>query len=149
MVTCHHPNVLKQQAQPIPETCLPCLWLVGGTCSHALLERCMKTPVLAETAGHETDTADWLRALPDSNWFIVITGFSVMFWSTLQSSDRDIIRWSLAASAVYFIIQILGQSIHPPEVALFFFTRSYMCSTAHCAKPIVCFGALFWLCGQT
>ncbi len=39
---------------------------------------------------------------------MLLVGFSVVFWSTLQSSDKEVIRWSLVASALYNIIQIIG-----------------------------------------
>ncbi len=35
-------------------------------------------------------------------------GFSLLYWSTLKTNDRDVIRWLLLASAVFFTIHVLG-----------------------------------------
>jgi len=41
-------------------------------------------------------------------------GFSMLFWSTLRTIDKDLIRWALLSSIIYFVTQTLGQYIVPP-----------------------------------
>ena len=40
--------------------------------------------------------------------FPMIAGIAVMYWSTIQASDRDVIRLVLLSSIVFFALQTLG-----------------------------------------
>ncbi|CAH1785480.1 unnamed protein product, partial [Owenia fusiformis] len=45
--------------------------------------------------------------LPIRLYGATLLSLSVIFWSTLHSNDKDVIRWSLLASAIYFTVQTL------------------------------------------
>ena len=47
---------------------------------------------------------------------IYAVGFAVVLWSSLHSLDKDVIRWSLLASAIYFGLHMSGELLlrgHP------------------------------------
>ncbi|XP_074659898.1 tumor protein p53-inducible protein 11-like isoform X2 [Tubulanus polymorphus] len=49
--------------------------------------------------------------LPIRLYGAALLSLSIVFWSTCQSVDRDVIRWSLMSTIVYFVIQIIACSI--------------------------------------
>ncbi|XP_064635854.1 tumor protein p53-inducible protein 11-like isoform X5 [Lineus longissimus] len=49
--------------------------------------------------------------LPVRLYGAALLSLSIVFWSTVQSVDRDVIRWALMASIVYFVIQIVACSL--------------------------------------
>ena len=40
----------------------------------------------------------------------IVSGLAVIFYSTMRSVDKEVIRWSLLASSMYFILQTVGKS---------------------------------------
>ena len=40
---------------------------------------------------------------------VCAVGFAVVLWSSLHSLDKDVIRWSLLASAIYFGLHMSGE----------------------------------------
>ncbi|KAK6190946.1 hypothetical protein SNE40_002705 [Patella caerulea] len=56
----------------------------------------------------ESDEGKYL-SLPIRLYGTALLSLSLVYWGTLQSSDREIIRMALLSSIVYFTLQILGK----------------------------------------
>jgi len=58
------------------------------------------TFVLQQEAGDAT-------VLPTRLYGAALLSFAMIYWSAMQATDREVIRWALLSSATYFIIQII------------------------------------------
>ncbi|XP_064635851.1 tumor protein p53-inducible protein 11-like isoform X3 [Lineus longissimus] len=84
--------------------------------------------------------------LPVRLYGAALLSLSIVFWSTVQSVDRDVIRWALMASIVYFVIQIV--------VTIITMIETHTCSAKAfsvelCRIPLGCISYYFyWAIGH-